>query len=251
MTKPKITYSRIKVYVPAYFPLIEKLAKKSGLNGDRIRAFYHHIFLARLRQLSNKKLRKTTMYKNGWVTLHSDLLEKVLTYDYKRFIDFLEKEGLIELRRDAITGRVKYTPHEESIQYRIPGKFLYKDGVVRHFRREEIRDHCTLKGLYKLSVAQEKEHSTLNPNPTLSALDKMIQSAKFDLKNAEDFLQKVLKGEISVRATESGQRNYSDMLLQMTAFNNKDRNKNTSDLLAKGITRFLLPCGKSFANSFV
>ncbi len=218
MPKKIIRYKPIKGYVPRGLPPIKELAKISGLNPGRIIAFYHQMYLSRLNQMSNTEIKQSVMHRTGWVTLHSDLLQKSVTFEYKRFVDFFELKGLLELRRDHLTGGLKYTPGEQSQQYRIPSTLLHENNSVCHFRKEIITDHCTLKSLHKLKLSQKRRREERNPelNSTHRELMKMMTKVKFDLRNAQSFLQKVSEGKIIVRDTKSGEeRNYPDMLLQM------------------------------------
>jgi len=220
MSRPDVKYKTIKGYVPIGLPPIEELAEESGLNGDRFIVFFHQWYMTRLLQMSSEKIRETEMHIQGWAALHSDLLERSVGSDYKRWVEFLEKKRIIQLRRDPITGRVKYNPGKRSVQYRIsPEMFMGED--IERYRKETITDHRTLHAIIKLKEMkrlEQIERAVLDLN--CMRLNEMMTKVKFDLPSARMFLDQVVKGKIKIRKTKKGgERNYADMLLQMQAFN--------------------------------
>ena len=220
MPRPDIKLTTIKGYVPIGLPPVKDLAKESGLNGDRFIVFFHQWYMARLLQMSSEKIRETEMHRQGWAALHSDLLEKSVGSDYKRWVDFLEKKGIIQVRRDPITGRVKYNPGKRSIQYRIsPEMFMGED--IERYRKETITDHRTLNAIKKLKEMKRLEQiERAALDPICMKLNEMMTKVKFDLPSARKFLQQVVNGEIEVRKTKKGgARNFSDMVLQMQSYN--------------------------------
>lgn len=210
-------------YIPVLFPILDELVKGTRLSADRIRCFIHQLFMQRLKDSTHDSVRKTDKYQDGWVSLSSVLLIQLVGHNYKRYIDFLEQNGLLLVRRDPDTGNLKYARNSTSAQYKIPEKYLYKIDSIRHYRKEYITDHSTLKAIKKVKESFRTQNLSPKQVPAEHIHDRlfsMVNQIRFDTDKAEIFLNKVSKGEIKVRKTASGmERNYGDMLLLLDAVN--------------------------------
>ncbi|MGP8216422.1 MAG: hypothetical protein ACLQQ4_12705 [Bacteroidia bacterium] len=221
MTKPEINFLPIKAYLPVGMPDIDALVEGTGLNPDRVRAIYHQFYMKRLADASNDNVVKTDKFKGGWVSLNSELLKKVATNQYCRYMDFLENKGLI-LVRYTRTGSKSYSKNGSSIQYKIPIDLLRSVYGVRHFRKEKITGHATLKAIDELkqSFRFTPNDNHLPLSPIYEIMREMLKMVRFDIDKAEDFLNRVAKKLITVRPTKSGtERSYSEMLILMDAVN--------------------------------
>ena len=223
MPRPKIKYNPAIAYIPIVFLIIDELVKGTGLVADKIRCFYHQLFMQRLNDSKSDKVIKTAKYKGGWVSLSSVLLMHLLTPEYKKYLDFLEENGLLIVRRNPDTGNLIYSRNGSNAQYKIPEKFLRKQGSIRHYRKEIITDHTTLKAIRKVKESFRMKAiggKNLLLEPIHKKLIDMVNQVRFDIPNAENFLSKVASGEMKVRETKSGiDRNYSDILLRLEAIN--------------------------------
>ncbi len=221
MTKPEISFLPVKAYIPAGMPDIDALVEGTGLKPDRVRAIYHQFYMKRLADASNDNVVKTDKYKGGWVSLSSILLTKVATNKYNNYMRFLLKKRLIEVRV-TITGSKSYAVNSSSVQYKIPISLLRTAYGIRHFRKEKITSHSTLKAIHELkqSFRLKPDNKHLPLLPIHGTMREMLKMVRFDIDKAEDFLNKVAKKLITVRPTRSGiERSYSELLMLMESIN--------------------------------
>lgn len=235
MSRPKKKYQSINAYVPIQLGNIEEIVLGTDLQADRIRAIYHQLYLKRLADSANDKLVEKDKFKNGWVSLHSSLLKKVATNSFIKYINFLEQKGLLIKRRDKITGSRKYAKNSESQQYKIPEHLLANPAGIRHYRKEKITDHCTLKSIKSLKDSFRESTKTMGLSPIHLSLKKMLKNVRFNVAEAEIFLSKVKNGEIILEESpeETNARNYKEMLLLMDAVNEDNYERTTVDLFGE------------------
>ncbi len=225
MPRPKRYYEPVNAYVPVNLPDIDVLGLPNSnpkLNPDRIRAIYHLLYLYRGKNATNDTYNITDSFRDGWVNLSSKLLIKVATRSYIRYLNYMEASGLLEIRRDAITGQKKYGRSMFTIQYRIPQNLLHNGSAIKHFKKQKLTDHCALKAIYHLrdSYRQIDSKRAFEPLPIHTELSAMLKEFEFDLGRAEDYLMKIRSGGIQLEDTNSGvERDYGSFLLNMDAFN--------------------------------
>lgn len=222
MPRPIQKYKSINAYVPIGLGNIEKLVEGTKFKPDRIRAIYHQLFLNRLADSTNKDLIEKPKFKNGWVSVHSAVFKKVATNEFIEYLNFLEVKGLMLKRRDNITGGKKYTPNSESQQYKIPEQLLNIPNEVRHFKKEKIHDHCTLKSIHILKESYRKSVKLVQLSPIHEQLKEMLSFLRFNTEAAEAYIKKIKSGEIQIKGEpieKTKSRNYRELLLLMDAVN--------------------------------
>lgn len=186
--------SPIAVKIPVSFPDIEDLVNGTNLKADKMRVFLHQIYLSRLNQIgydteSSSKM-QSWLYKARWVPLHSALLKQLLTCEYTKYRDFLEKKGLLFLRETS-SSEAAYTPGHMSIHYTIPEGLFHAEGQIRHFRSEMITDLRTIKAILRVrdryAIKVQPKHLKLEP--IHEALLLMEKTVRFDIVKAESWFR--------------------------------------------------------------
>lgn len=152
----------MNVYIPINFPDIDIMVKGTKLKPDKIRAFLHQLFLSNLSQSSyGDKVKENSynyIYKDGYVSLHSDIMKKILTARYKKYLTFLEENKLV-FRRETPSSKAGYTPGVTTIHYKIRNDLLHRKGSNRSFRIESLTDYTTIKSIFKVRELYDAKSS--------------------------------------------------------------------------------------------
>jgi hypothetical protein len=233
MPRSNVKYNPVFAYVPIALPNLDDLVKGTKFSADRLRCLYHQLYMQRLNDSTSDKVTNTIKYKTGWVSLSGKLLTRLATNNYKEHLEFLEGKGLLLIRRDPYTGKKKYGTNISSIQYKIPYEFLYKEGTIRHFKKEIITEHVVLRAIKTVKESFRTEPVKprhIVPEPIHLQLIAMVNQVRFDIPAAENFLEKISNGQLSVRKTKSGRdRDYDELLLRLDAINDSEFQKCTID----------------------
>jgi hypothetical protein len=222
---------KLTVYIPISFPDIDMLVTGTKLKPDKIRILLHQMYLSKLSQTgydnTAKEHRYNHIFNDGYVSLHSTLLHKLLTKNYKKYISLLKERKLISVR-ESYSSNEAYTPKETSKHYKISNRFLYKDGSGRHFRKETITDKCTIKTVMKTSddfkIHGSRNNRSVQMESIHEALYDMEQSVRFDLEPAESWVRDHLatllnKNIYSEEQTEKLSDNLIDELELLNSIN--------------------------------
>lgn len=113
-----------------YLPIgiaIQDLQQKiigTGLSFDKIVLLFHQLYISRIRSANNSTLRRSSLHSDGWVSVDSRILKKLLTKGYSKYLNWAEENNLILRRRDEVTGGIKYTGGKHSQLIKIPQSLL-------------------------------------------------------------------------------------------------------------------------------
>lgn len=223
MPRPKIKLANVKAYIPIGLPLISTIIDGTGFKADTIRALFHQFYMERLKGFSHIKIREKSFFKEGWVNLKAATLEKVVSHKVKKILIHLESLGIIQIYKGE-NGKKKYSKNGFSQLYRINPMYLKNNNSVRHFRKELISNHCTLKSIQKIkSEFHLMGNNAIISAPIIKDLSRMLSLFYFDLQSAENFLNNVISGESKIKPTKSGEaRNLSDLLLMVDAITSNE-----------------------------
>lgn len=184
-------------YIPINFPDIDLLVQGTNLKADKIRVLLHQLFLSRLKQTGykpkGKKRNKSWYYNKGFVPLKAVILADLLTKKYTHYLSFLEDKGLISCLGSASSKRA-YTAGKMSIHYKIPDEYFHNPSTVRHFRKETIKDACTIKAVNRVNGRHEKNnHRGVALESVHQALIVMEKTIRFDITKVETWMQSQTK----------------------------------------------------------
>lgn len=180
MPKKQIQLRTVKAMVPVNYPDLDSLTYPRNINADHMRALANQIRIARFRMMRTDPNNRPWYFEDGWVPLHSKLLEKVLLYGYRKRVQFAVDAGLIEERCSYIAGK-------QSKLYRIPAHYLNLDKPGKRYRYETIKSHKVLKGIWT-AHAQLKtkiDERLRSIHPIYVQLRHMSNGVKYDVTAAE------------------------------------------------------------------
>jgi hypothetical protein len=201
---PKNKVESLKAYVPIGLPNREVLLQ-SGLNPERIYLLFHQLFLSRLGQIIGTP-KHQWMREQGYVPIDSQLLKKILTRNYIKYVNYAEDQGWIIRRRDTISGGIKYRAGEHCQLMGISHLLLLKEGTIRHFRKEIITDYKSVKAVLSVRESYKKNRFKSNwhflVNKTHLEIVAMSQMIKFSMDLAETFIEKKYKNAKSHKTKE-------------------------------------------------
>jgi len=193
MTKTTLNKT-IYAYVPISMGDLNQLLSGTGLSPDRARLLFHNLHLSALRQASRDDKRGRWLLQQGWVSIDSKILKRILTSNYVKYLDWAEAQGFIERRRNEETGRAKYTAGKYCQVIKIASDLLHKDGTLRHFRKEAITEKKALAAISRLRQYYKERREASGwyhlVNPTHIKIVAMTQTLKFRMDDAEKFLTK-------------------------------------------------------------
>lgn len=185
----------MNAYIPINFPDIDLLVEGTKFKADKIRAFLHQLFLSNLSQSGyGNKPRDNSynyIYKDGYVSLHSDILQKLLTTKYSTYLNFLEVNKLVS-RRETPSSRAGYTPGVTTIHYKIRKDLLHIKDSNKSFRIEPITDFTSIKSIIKTREFYEAKKITNTRSLQLDdihlKLSSMEKTIRFNYHKAESWV---------------------------------------------------------------
>jgi hypothetical protein len=214
---------KLTVYIPISFPNIDMLVTGTKLKPDKIRILLHQMYLSRLGQAgyddNTRVHRYNHIFNDGYVSLRSKLLNRLLARDYKNYISFLKECKLISVR-ESYSSKEAYTPTETSKHYKINNKLLHKTDSKRHFRKETVTNYCTVKATLAVRDSYELIHKDkglreIPMEPIHQHLLKMEQTIRFDIPTAEEWIKQVLEGVIVTDNITPDDLEHSGMELEL------------------------------------
>jgi len=184
----------IYAYVPILIGDLNQMLSGVPLSADKMRLLFHNLHLSALRQASRDDKRGRWLLQQGWVSIDSKILKRILTSRYTKYLDWAEAQGFIERRRNEETGRTKYTAGKYCQLIRISNDLLHKQGTLRHFRREAITEKKALTAVSRLRQYYKERREASGwyqlVNATHIRIIEMTQTLKFHMDDAEKFLTK-------------------------------------------------------------
>lgn len=210
---------RLYGYVPINMGSFDQILTGTDLSPDRMRLLLSHLLITHLRHTNNRAGRGGFLRVEGWVAVDAITLKKLLTRQYTQYLDWAEQAGVIERRRDRITGNIKYVAGELSQMMRIAPGLLSAEGTLRYWRREPITEYKAIKALNALREQQclKRESSRWYHlvSSTHLTLMEMNRSICFRIPEAEKYLSKRYRQA----RTEDTKRKMQSHLLTLEAIN--------------------------------
>lgn len=109
----------------------------STKHADEARLILQYMFRVRIMLKSNEHYAPGISRESGWCPIRAKNLKAMLSNRYKPVLDRLIEVGVIELEKNAITGRKNYAPGIYTMKYRVV-LGLISDKLGRKYRIEQI-----------------------------------------------------------------------------------------------------------------
>jgi hypothetical protein len=209
-----------KCVIPIGLPYVEELVSGTKLKPDRLKLILHQFYVS---YIFNELGDKTNYFhKDGWVTLDANRLKKLCKH-YNAYLNLLEQKGIIEVKRNPITGNKSYVRNKRACAYRILPKYLRPQNN-RRFRIETITDYTTVKSITKDKI-QYSKNVVKNKNIAVSSSHKILYEMMNDVgvdTDALDALLSTLKPQDLKRKRNSLEGIYDARILVDLMINSDD-----------------------------
>ncbi|MBO9703667.1 MAG: hypothetical protein J7604_25910 [Sporocytophaga sp.] len=188
MAKPKITYSNLNAYIPYYLwsdlGNLKTSADKCKIKMDSIYSFLHLIYWKLLYTNIGEDKKEKHFTISNWVRINTETLKILLSTSYKKVIDFLQRENVIEVNQ-SYCNIGKHYPKS----YRLHPNLYVGKIKVQHFKKVEITDHCTKRAIYNL---KELYNSASLKNTDSEDIHRLLFESHRQLRfNVESFKKQI------------------------------------------------------------
>ena len=200
----------VYTYLPVNMPAVSELIKGTDLNPDRLRVVLHSLFLVRMLMVAVRNDDNRTRFRSGLVSLSSQMLRRIATNDYKRYLDLLKDKEIIYEEQQP-TGGKSYLAGKFSARFRLNPKYLGLEIGKPSFRKELVTDYKTLKASYRektrYQMGPDIAGKSANLKPIHEALLRMMDEVWLDLDGLCDY--------VKAKATAQITQDEMDYLLEM------------------------------------
>lgn len=193
----------VYAYVPIALTDLRGKLKGANLSEERLYLLLHQCFLSRLRKPNKKwSKKKRKLFEDGYVSLDSRILKKLLTKYYTKYLDFAEDNSVINRYRNEDTGNIIYYNGNVTQRLRINPELLHQNGTIRHFKKVLITGHKPLKVISNVRALYKERNEAGEwfkfATETHEGISRNTRFVRFRIAEAEDFLNKKFRAAKSI-----------------------------------------------------